>query len=175
MEPRPPQAVPARIDWWLVGLVVVALLGVAVIVLPLLLDPRVALAAKALVGSFGAGALLLTLGMAVPVRYTLEPEGLTVRAGLLQLRFAYRDIVRADRVISPLSGPAWSLVRVRVALDGGGWIEIAPRDREGFLTELARRAPQLTAAPRGLADPQRVRFPAAAQVKRPRSRGRRPR
>jgi hypothetical protein len=175
MDRRPLQHVPARVDLWVVALVVLALFGVALIVTPLLLDARVALGAKALVGTFGAGALLLTLGMAVPVRYWLEPQGLTVRAGALRLRFAYPDIVRADRVISPLSGPAWSLVRVRIALDGGGWIEIAPRDREGFLAELARRAPHLTVAPRGLADSQRVRFPAAAQAKRPRSGGRRQR
>jgi hypothetical protein len=162
MEPRPLHRVPARIDVWVVLLVVLALLAVALIVAPLLLDPRVAAGAKWLVGSLGVGALLLTLGMAVPVRYTLEPQGLTVRAGLLRLRFAYRDIVRADRVLSPLSGPAWSLVRVRVALDGGGWVEIAPRDREGFMLELARRAPHLKVAPRGLADPTRGRRPTPA-------------
>ena len=167
------QVVPARIDLWVVVMVVMGLALLTLIVVPLLIDPRVAFAAKALVGGFGAGALLLTLGMAVPVRYTLEPAGLTVRAGLLKLRFAYPDIVRADRVISPLSGPAWSLVRVRVALAGGGWIEIAPRDREGFLSELARRAPQLTAAPRGLSDPHRVRVLTAPEAKRLRPGGRR--
>ena len=169
------ERVPARVDLWVVVVVLLALLLITFIVAPLLLDSRVVVAVKMVVGAFYLGAVGLSLGVAVPVRYTLAREGLTVRAGLLTLRFAYRDIVRVDRVISPLSGPAWSLVRARVALDGGGWIEVAPRDREGFLAELARRAPHLTVAPRGLADSQRVRFPAAAQAKRPRSGGRRQR
>jgi len=128
--------VPARVDPWVVVLVTVALAAVTAILLPLF-----------------------------PVRYRLEAPGFTVRAGLLTLRFAYRDIVRADRVISPLSGPAWSLVRVRLALDGGGWIEVAPRDREAFLRELAARAPHLRPSPRGLADPERVRVAPAARAR----------
>lgn len=166
------ERVPARIDGVLVVLVVLALLLAGLIVAPLLLDPRVAPLAKWVVGGFGLGALVLTFGLAVPVRYWLEPQGLTVRAGLLLLRFAYPDIVRVDRVISPLSGPAWSLVRLRVALHGGGWVEIAPRDREWLLQALARRAPQLKPAPRGLADPQRVQLPLAARGRRAASSGR---
>jgi hypothetical protein len=149
--------VPARVDLWVVAIVVVALAAVTAILLPLFLDAQVAPLAKAGIAVMWFGAVGLTLGMSLPVRYRLEGPGFTVRAGLLTLRFAYRDIVRADRVISPLSGPAWSLVRVRLALDGGGWIEVAPRDREGFLRELAARAPHLRSSPRGLADPERVR------------------
>lgn len=152
-----PVRVPARVDPWVVVVVTVALVAVTAILLPLFLDAQVAPLAKAGIAVMWIGAVGLTLGMSLPVRYRLEGPGFTVRAGLLTLRFAYRDIVRADRVISPLSGPAWSLVRVRLGLDGGGWIEVAPRDREGFLRELAARAPHLRASERGLADPERVR------------------
>lgn len=156
--------VPARVDGWVVLVVALALLAVTAIVAPLLLDPAVAPAVRVGVGVMWLGAVGLTLGMAVPVRYLLEREGLTVRAGFLTLRLAYRDIVRVDRVISPLSGPAWSLVRVRVGLDGGGWVEVAPRDREGLLAELATRCRHLRATPRGLADPRRARrVPAASE------------
>jgi hypothetical protein len=148
---------PARVDAWVVLVVALALLLVTAIVAPLLLDPRVAAAVKVAVGFMWFGAVGLTLGMAVPVRYLLEPEGLTVRAGFLTLRLAYRDIVRVDKVISPLSGPAWSLVRLRVGLDGGGWVEVAPRDREALLAELAARCRHLRRTPRGLADPKRGR------------------
>jgi hypothetical protein len=161
--------VPARVDAWVVGVVALALLGVSAIVTPLLLDPDVAPVVKVAVGVMWLGAVGLTLGMAVPVRYLLEPQGLTVRAGFLTLRLAYRDIVRVDRVISPLSGPAWSLVRLRVALAGGGWVEVAPRDREGLLAELAARCRHLRTTPRGLADPKRARTAAA----RPTGAGRR--
>jgi hypothetical protein len=154
--------VPARVDAWVVLVVALALGLVSVIVAPLLLDPGVAPTVKVAVGIMWLGAVGLTLGMAVPVRYLLEPHGLTVRAGFLTLRLAYRDIVRVDRVISPLSGPAWSLVRLRVALDGGGWVEVAPRDREGLLTELAARCRHLRATPRGLVDPKRARRAPAA-------------
>jgi hypothetical protein len=44
-----------------------------------------------------------------------------------------------------------------VGLDGGGWVEVAPRDREGLLAELAERCRHLRATPRGLADPRRTR------------------
>lgn len=156
MHAEASERVPARVDGWLVAAVAVGLSLGTVVVAPLVLDPGVAWGVKLLVGSMWVAAVGLTLGMAVPVRYLLEPQGLTVRAGVLTLRFAYRDLIRAERVISPLSGPAWSLVRVRVSLDGGGWIEIAPRDRDAFMATLARRAPHLRATPRGLADPKRA-------------------
>ncbi len=149
--------VPARVDAWVVAVVVVALAGLGLIVGPLLVDPGVAPLVKVVVGAMGLGALVLTLGVSVPVSYVLEPQGFTVRAGFLTLRLAYRDIVRAQPVLSPLSGPAWSLVRVRVALDGGGWVEVAPRDRAGFLRDLAARAPHLETYGRGLVDPARAR------------------
>jgi len=152
-----PVRVPARVDPWVVGAVVVALVAVTAILVPLLLDPRVAALARIGIGVMWLGAVGLTLGMSLPVGYRLEGRGLAVRAGLLTLRFAYPDIVRADRVISPLAGPAWSLVRVRLGLDGGGWIDVAPRDREGFLRELAARAQHLRSVPRGLADAERAR------------------
>ncbi len=149
--------VPARVDVLFVAAVVVGLAVLVVLVVPLLLDSDVAVVAKLAVGAMGVGALALTLGMAVPVRYVLEPEGLTVRAGFLTLRLAYRDMVRATPLLSPLTGPSWSLVRVRVALVEGGWVEVAPRDRAAFMTEIAARAPHLEAHGRGLIDPRRAR------------------
>jgi hypothetical protein len=149
--------VPARVDVLFVAAVLAAMGLLVALVAPLLLDPDVAVAVKLAVGAMGVGALALTFGMALPVRYLLEPEGFTVRAGFLTLRLAYRDIVRATPLLSPLTGPSWSLVRVRVALDAGGWVEVAPRDREAFLAELAARAPHLEPHGRGLVDPRRAR------------------
>lgn len=153
----PTLPVPARVDVLFVAVVVAAMAILVAIVVPLFLDADVAVVVKLAVGTMGVGALALTFGMAVPVRYLLEPEGLTVRAGFFTLRLAYRDIVRATPLLSPLTGPSWSLVRVRVALAGGGWIEVAPRDRAGFLTELAARAPHLEPLGRGLIDLRRAR------------------
>lgn len=150
-------AVPARVDAVFVAVLLAAMGVLVALVAPLLLDPDVAVAVKVAVGAMGVGALVLTLGTALPVRYLLEPEGFTVRAGFLTLRLAYRDIVRATPLLSPLTGPSWSLVRVRVALAEGGWVEVAPRDRAAFLTELAARAPHLEPHGRGLVDPRRAR------------------
>ena len=144
--------------WPIPAAAVVAAIGLLVaLVVPLMIDPDVAVPVKLLVGAMALGAVGLTFGMALPVRYLLEPEGLTVRAGFLTLRLAYRDIVRATPLLSPLTGPSWSLVRVRVALAAGGWVEVAPRDREAFLAELAARAPHLEPHGRGLIDPRRAR------------------
>jgi hypothetical protein len=148
---------PVRVDLAWVALVALLLAGLTALVVPLWLDVAVPVWVKGAVGAMWLGAVGLTLGVALPLRYELEPEGLTVRAGLLTLRLAYRDIVRVDRLVSPLTAPAWSPIRLRVYLDGGGWVEVAPRDREALLAELAARAPHLRATTRGLVDGARAR------------------
>lgn len=155
MTSRPAERIPARVDVLYVAAVVAVLGGFGTLVTFLVLDPGVPWWAKALVTAMALVGAGLTLAASLPVRYVFEPEGLTVRAGFLSLRLAFRDIVRAVPVLSPLSGPAWSLVRVRVALAGGGWVEIAPRDRAGFLAALAIRAPHLRPHGRALVDPKR--------------------
>jgi hypothetical protein len=151
------ERVPVRVDVWWVGVVATGVAILLAVVSPLLLDAAVAWPLKLLVGAFAAGTLALTFGVSIPLRYLLEPEGVTVRAGVLTLRFAYRDIIRIDRVVSPLSGPSWSPVRVRMAMRAGGWIEIAPRDREAFLASVRARAPHLKPSPRGLRDAREKR------------------
>jgi hypothetical protein len=155
-EPRVVR-LPVRVDVVWVAVVVLLLGGLTALVVPLWLDAAVPLWVKGAVGAMWLGVVGLTLGVALPLRYELEPQGLTVRAGILTLRLAYRDIVRADRLVSPLTAPAWSPFRVRVYLDGGGWVEVAPRDRDGLIAELAARAPHLRPTNRGLVDPDRAR------------------
>lgn len=154
--------VPVRVDWWLVVVLTVAVAGLIALVLPVLQIDDLPLWTKVLLPSLAIGTVVVSLLVTVPVRYLLEPEGLTVRTGFLTLRLAYRDMVRAERVIGVLAAPAWSLVRLRVALAGGGAIEVAPRDREALLAELGRRAPQLKPGGRGLIDPKRVPGPRPA-------------
>lgn len=151
----PTERVAARVDVLYVAAVIAVFAVFGALVGILVADPNVPWGAKVAVAAMALVGAGLTLGSALPVRYVLEPEGLTVRAGFLTLRLAYRDIVRAVPLVSPLTGPSWSLVRVRVALDGGGWIEIAPRDRDGFMAALAGRAPHLRAHGRALVDPER--------------------
>ncbi len=164
-------SVPARVDVWLIVLLTLAVAGLVALTLPLLRMDDVPLWTKVLLPTLALGTVLVSLVVTVPVRYLLEPEGLTVRSGFLTLRLAYRDLIRVDRVIGLLAAPAWSLVRLRVALAAGGAIEVAPRDREALLAELGRRAPQLQPGGRGLIDPKRVPGPRASGRASKRGRG----
>lgn len=147
--------VPIRVDAWLVGGVVLLMGLLVAAVVPLILAPDVADTIKLLVAVLAFGTVALTFGLTVPVAYAFEDGGVFVRAGLLRMRLAYRDIALAQKVVSPLSSAAWSMVKVRLVLHQGGLIEIAPRDRDAFLEELARRAPHLEPGPQGLRDPSR--------------------
>lgn len=151
------QPIPARVDAWLVLALALAFALLVAVIAPLLLADTVRSGVKLLVGGLAAGTILASLAVTVPVRYAFEWGGVFVRAGLLKLRLAYPDIVLAEKLVSPLSGAAWSWVKVRLVLRQGGMVEIAPRDREAFLSELARRAPHLRESPRGLRDPTYVR------------------
>jgi hypothetical protein len=146
-------AIPARVDAWLLAALALATLGMLAVVFPLLTSDTVALALRLLIGGLGVGTVAAGLAVTVPVRYVFEGGGVYVRAGLITMRLAYPDIAVASKVLSPLSGAAWSWVKVRLVLRQGGMVEIAPRDREAFLAELARRAPHLRSNARGLRDP----------------------
>ena len=151
------QPIPARVDAWLVLALTLAFALLVAVIAPLLLADTVRTGVKLLVGALAAGTILAGLAVTVPVRYAFEWGGVFVRAGVLKLRLAYPDIVVAEKLVSPLSGAAWSWVKVRLVLRQGGMVEIAPRDREAFLAELAKRAPHLRQSPRGLRDPTFVR------------------
>jgi hypothetical protein len=142
--------IPARIDALLVIGTGVVIVGFGALVTPLLLDAAVPWFVRGGIGLFAFGTVAVTLGISVPVGYAFEEHGIAVRAGVLRLRFAYRDLSRCVRVLSPLSGPSWSWVRVRLVMTAGGWIEIAPRDREAFVAELLRRAPHVQVDPRAV-------------------------
>lgn len=154
---RQQQAIPARVDLWLVALAALALALVVAIITPLLADADVPVGVRALIGTLAAGFVIASLAVTVPVRYAFEDGGILVRSGLLTIRLAYGDIAVAATLLSPLSGAAWSWVKVRLVLRQGGMIEIAPRDRQAFLAELQQRAPHLREHPRGLRDPAYVR------------------
>jgi hypothetical protein len=149
--------VPIRVDRWLVVAVVLVLSLLVAAVVPLMLAPDVAERTKWLVGAMALATVALTFGVTVPLRYAFEHDGIFIRAGIMRMRLAYPDIVLAEKVVSPLSSAAWSMVKVRMVLGQGGLLEIAPRDREAFLEELGRRAPHLRPTERGLADPRRVK------------------
>ncbi len=149
--------VPIRVDRWLVVAVVAVMSLLVAAVVPLMLAPDVAERTKWLVGAMALATVALTFGVTVPLRYAFEHDSIFIRAGIMRMRLAYPDIVLAEKVVSPLSSAAWSMVKVRMVVGQGGLLEIAPRDRDTFLEELGRRAPHLQPTERGLVDPRRVK------------------
>jgi hypothetical protein len=81
----------------------------------------------------------LLLALSWPCTYTLTESHLVIRSGLVRWRIPYRDIVGVRKSRSVWAGPALSLQRVKVSLHGR-FMLVSPRDREQFITELARRA-----------------------------------
>jgi hypothetical protein len=95
----------------------------------------------------------------VPLRYAFEDGGIFIRAGVMRLRLAYPDIVLAEKVVSPLSSAAWSMVKVRLAAGAGG----RHRDR----ATRPRRLPGGTGAARAAAATDRARAGGAAALADP--------
>jgi hypothetical protein len=96
------------------------------------------------------GAVLLVTGLLLsllllvcwPVHYTLTDEALVVRFGQVRWRVPYAEITDVYPTRSIVSSPAWSLDRLWVVAKGPN-IMISPRDKAGFLTDLASRDPAL--------------------------------
>jgi hypothetical protein len=105
----------------------------------------------ALLTAWGTVMTALVAGLTVPVRYECRAGGLHIRSGWLRWDVPYAAIRGAARSCRPLCAPAWSLRRVRIALDDGGFILVSPPDRESFMEELAARCPHLVRTPSGLA------------------------
>jgi hypothetical protein len=74
--------------------------------------------------------------------YTFDGDALRIRASLFRWRVPLAAIDSVEPTQSPLSSPACSLDRLRIAY-GARRIMISPLDRAGFLRALAQRAPQL--------------------------------
>jgi len=96
--------------------------------------------------------VLLSLG-GLPVEYDPGASGadgepiLLVRSGLLRYKIPLAEISEVRPSAEVRTSPAWSLDRLKVVyLTRSGFHQfllISPRDRDGFLDELARRANHL--------------------------------
>jgi len=135
---------PAQHDAWVVLVVGLALLGMLGSVVAVWLDPgateaRVPALVMSLVVLAGIRFLM------VPLRYELTLDELRVRAGLTRHRIAWADLVRVEVGWSLVSSTTAGLSLQRVRLVGvrGRVLEVAPRDRVGFVAEVLARAPQL--------------------------------
>jgi len=135
---------PVQHDAWVVVVVGMALLGMLGSVVSVWLDPgataaRVPALVMSLVVLAGIRVLM------VPLRYELTLDELRVRAGLTRSAIAWSALVRVEVVWSLVSNTTAGLSLRRVRLVGvrGRVLEVAPRDRLGFVAEVLARAPQL--------------------------------
>ena len=122
------------------GLVVLvlALAGCAVFALLHISEPPQAL-------GYAITAVVIAVNIFVlawPVTYTLAERELVIRYGLLRKRVAYADIVEVWPHRSILGAPALSSDRLAIRF-GHGATAISPKDKAGFLRDLASRDPAL--------------------------------
>jgi len=135
---------PVQYDAWVVVVVGMALLGMLSSVVSVWLDPgataaRVPALVMSLVVLAGIRVLM------VPLRYELPLDRLRVQAGWTRTTIAWADLVRVEIIWSLVSNTTAGLSLRRVRLVGvrGRALEVAPRDRVGFVAEVLARAPQL--------------------------------
>jgi len=128
---------PSRVDAWLVPLLALpfAVGGIVIGVAP-------DLATRAIgIGVWVFYAIILGT-LALPVRYTVAPEQLEIRAGMVRIRIPWERVIAMEPTRNPISSPALSLHRLEVRYtkpDGGERaIRISPRDRAAFVADCAR-------------------------------------
>jgi len=136
----------SKVDAWLVAVVAGAAL------LPLGVGVGLAILGQAkgviLLSGWGAVMGLMIYVLSWPMRYTLRADHLHIQSGQLQWSIPYASIRGAVPSRNPLSGPAWSLRRVRIDQADGSFILVSPADRESFIAALRERCPRLAAAAR---------------------------
>lgn len=126
-----------KIDWWLYPLLVVPFVSAGLSIFlghdhTTVLVGWIALAAYL--------TLMLTLGW--PIRYTVSPDELEVRFGLVHRHIPWDRLDSMELSHNPLSSPAFSLDRIEVryttATGRDRAILISPLDREAFMRDCAR-------------------------------------
>jgi hypothetical protein len=92
-----------------------------------------------------AGLLLLFFLLLFPISYVLASDRLVVRLGVVRVNYPYERIIAAEPTHNPISGYAYSLDRLNIDIrkkkGGTTYILIAPKDKQGFLEDLASRLP----------------------------------
>jgi hypothetical protein len=137
----------AKVDWWVPamfggGLLLQAAVGVALISSGLLAYALIPAAAAVLLGMF--------LWSSYRASYEVTSSDLVIRFGPCRTKVPVGSIIRVVPTREPTNAPAPSLDRLRVeywAADGlPSYTLISPRDKEAFIQDLARVAPQVQAA-----------------------------
>ncbi len=88
----------------------------------------------------GAFALLVTMAFAIPCRYTILDDALSIRCGLIFYQVPLNEIVSVESTSTLRSGPALSMRRVAVKTSKRTII-LSPKDRDRFIADLALTLP----------------------------------
>ena len=125
----------SRVDWWLVALMAGSLLFCVGLGIYLVGVDRTA--ALILFGIVIFSTVLVLL-LVVPCKYTLLDDHLLVQSGVIRYIIPYTDIRRIEKSSNPLSSPALSLRRVKIARKKG-FLLVSPTDRDKFIKDLSAR------------------------------------
>jgi membrane protein YdbS with pleckstrin-like domain len=129
-----------KIDWWLRPLLLVPLFGGGASIYTGLARSD---ATTVLIGAAALAAYaLLTVALGWPIRYTVSPQELEVRFGVIRRHLPWDRVIDMQLSRNPLSSPAFSLDRIAVRFTTTAGHErsllISPPDREQFLADCAR-------------------------------------
>ncbi|WP_246146479.1 PH domain-containing protein [Rubripirellula lacrimiformis] len=89
----------------------------------------------AILFSTGALASLVSVAFALPCRYTVLDDAVSIRCGLICYQVPLADIVSAEPTSTLRSGPALSLRRVAIKTHKRTII-VSPKDRDAFITDI---------------------------------------
>ena len=127
----------SRVDRWLVAVLVAAAvtcLGASIVSLRTASGIELLVPLAALLGGIG-----LPLWLLATTRYTLTDEWLEVTSGPFRWRIPLAQITSITPTSNPLSSPALSLDRLRVAYGSGKTVLISPEDKRRFIEDLEGR------------------------------------
>ena len=129
----------SAVDLWILVLLMLTPIGMIVFAGLLFQQGRAGDALTILL--VGAGSTAVTMMFAVPCRYTILEDALSIRAGVLVYQVPLAQIQRIQLSSSWRSAPALSLRRVLVETDKKTYL-VSPKDREGFMSHLQEAADQ---------------------------------
>ena len=135
-----------KIDAWIVILVGAIFVFVFGFNLLMILILRTVSLATLLGPAIALGVLVLFACLSVPLYYEIASTNLVVRCGILRWTIPLASIQRVFPTRNPINGPALSLDRLQVDYVKDGvtrFILISPKDKLGFLSDLAQRGVDL--------------------------------
>ena len=134
-----PSVYDSAVDWWLFLLLIMtpvfsAIFGCYLMWLGEASDATILFAV-------GGATALITAAFAVPCRYSILDDTLSIRCGVIVYQVPLAEIDHVEKSSSLWSGPALSIRRVKVSTKKRKHL-ISPKDRDEFIRELRKAAKQ---------------------------------